>query len=77
MSRYFIEIAYKGTVFNGIQIQLAGLTVQGEINRALSTIFKQEIQTTTASRTDAGVHAQQNFCTSILNTLFQVAYYIA
>ncbi len=61
MPRYFIEIAYKGTVFNGIQIQLAGLTVQGEINRALSTIFKQEILTTTASRTDAGVHAQQNF----------------
>ena len=61
MARYFIEVAYLGTSFNGFQIQDNQLTVQGEVNRALSLILKQEIQTTTSSRTDAGVHAYQNF----------------
>ena len=61
MARYFIEVAYLGTSFNGFQIQDNQLTVQGEINRALSLILKQAIQTTTSSRTDAGVHAYQNF----------------
>jgi tRNA pseudouridine38-40 synthase len=61
MARYFIEVAYLGTSFNGFQIQGKQLTIQGEINRALSLVLKQEIQTTTSSRTDAGVHAYQNF----------------
>lgn len=61
MPRYFVEVSYKGTAFRGFQIQDNGITVQGEINRALSIIFKEEIQTTTSSRTDAGVHARQNF----------------
>jgi tRNA pseudouridine38-40 synthase len=61
MARYFIEVAYLGTSFNGFQIQDKQLTIQGEINRALSLVLKQEIQTTTSSRTDAGVHAYQNY----------------
>jgi tRNA pseudouridine38-40 synthase len=62
MQRYFIEIAYKGTAFNGFQIQDNAATIQGEINKALSIIFKEQaIETTTSSRTDAGVHAYQNF----------------
>ena len=61
MARYFIEVAYLGTSFNGFQIQDKQLTIQGEINRALSIVLKQEIQTTTSSRTDSGVHAYQNY----------------
>jgi tRNA pseudouridine38-40 synthase len=61
MARYFIEVAYLGTSFNGFQIQENQLTIQGEINSALSLILKEEIQTTTSSRTDAGVHAYQNY----------------
>lgn len=62
MPRYFIEVAYKGCRFNGFQVQQdKGITIQGEINRALGVFFKEEIQTTTSSRTDAGVHALQNF----------------
>lgn len=61
MARYFIEVAYKGTSFAGFQAQPNQLTIQGEINHALSTLFKISIDTTTSSRTDAGVHAYQNF----------------
>lgn len=61
MPRYFIEIAYKGTHFKGFQIQQNAASIQGEINKALLIILKQDIATTTSSRTDAGVHALQNF----------------
>lgn len=62
MPRYFLEVAYKGAAFHGFQLQNdGGLTVQGEVNRALQILFRQDIQTTTSSRTDAGVHAKQNF----------------
>lgn len=59
--RYFIEVAYKGTAFNGFQIQDNGLTVQAEIDRAISLLMRVKIVTTGSSRTDAGVHAFQNF----------------
>lgn len=61
MSRYFIEVAYKGTDFKGFQIQPNAVTIQGEINKAIQTVLKTEIITSPSSRTDAGVHALQNF----------------
>jgi tRNA pseudouridine38-40 synthase len=61
MPRYFLEVAYKGTSFKGFQSQLNGPTIQGEINNVLQTLLRVPILTTTSSRTDAGVHAQQNF----------------
>ena len=61
MPRYFIEVGYKGTSFRGFQIQDNAATIQGQINQALQTILKTSIETTTSSRTDAGVHAHQNF----------------
>ncbi len=61
MPRYFIEVAYKGTHFKGFQIQQNADSIQGEINKALQIILKTAIQSTTSSRTDAGVHALQNF----------------
>jgi len=61
MPRYFIEVSYKGTSFRGFQVQENAVTVQGELNKALATLFKSEIETTTSSRTDSGVHALQNF----------------
>lgn len=61
MPRYFIEVAYKGTHFKGFQIQQNADSIQGEINKALQIILKTDIQSTTSSRTDAGVHALQNF----------------
>ena len=61
MRRFFIEIAYNGLNYHGWQIQSNANSVQAEINKALSTILKQEICVTGAGRTDTGVHAQQLF----------------
>jgi tRNA pseudouridine38-40 synthase len=61
MHRYFIELAYKGTDYSGFQIQDTGVTIQSELTEALQTIFRQSFQLTGSSRTDAGVHAEQNY----------------
>jgi tRNA pseudouridine38-40 synthase len=61
MHRYFIELAYKGSNYSGFQIQDTGVTIQSELTDALQTIFRQAFQLTGSSRTDAGVHAEQNY----------------
>lgn len=57
MARYFITLKFDGTRYHGWQVQPNGITVEGEIERALSTILRQEIDIVGAGRTDAGVHA--------------------
>jgi tRNA pseudouridine38-40 synthase len=59
--RYFIEIAYLGTVFHGWQLQENAITVQGEIESALSTVLGEKVAIHGSSRTDTGVHARQQF----------------
>lgn len=62
MARYFIELAYDGTDFNGWQHQTnAERTVQDEIDKALSLVLQSNIRTTGSSRTDTGVHAEQSY----------------
>lgn len=61
MPRYFLEVAYKGTAYKGFQAQQNATTIQGEVEKALQIIFNKHFQLTGASRTDAGVHALQNF----------------
>jgi tRNA pseudouridine38-40 synthase len=61
MSRYFLEVAYKGTNYSGFQSQHNANTVQAEIEKAFSILQRAEIVLTGSSRTDAGVHALQNF----------------
>jgi tRNA pseudouridine38-40 synthase len=61
MARYFIDVAYKGTNYAGFQIQQNANTVQAEVQKALQVYFRQPFELTGSSRTDAGVHAQQNF----------------
>ncbi len=57
MARYFIELAYNGRNYHGWQIQPGTPTVQEVLNRALSTLLREEIQVVGAGRTDTGVHA--------------------
>lgn len=57
MSRHFIKLAYNGIGFHGWQIQDNAITVQGELNKALSLLLSQEIKTTGCGRTDTGVNA--------------------
>lgn len=57
--RYFVWFSYDGTAYHGWQIQPNGNSVQAELQRALSTLLREEISVTGAGRTDAGVHARQ------------------
>ncbi len=57
MHRYFIYLSYNGKNYCGWQIQPNGITVQEELEKALSTLLRQPIGITGAGRTDAGVHA--------------------
>lgn len=61
MPRYFLEIGYKGTNYSGFQVQENAKTIQSSVEAALYTLYRQEISLTGSSRTDAGVHALQNF----------------
>jgi tRNA pseudouridine38-40 synthase len=61
MPRYFIELAYKGANYSGFQIQQNANSIQAELTKALHIIFKASFELTGSSRTDAGVHALQNF----------------
>jgi tRNA pseudouridine38-40 synthase len=61
MPRYFIEVSYKGTRYSGFQVQQNAPTIQSEVEKALVTRFRESFILTGASRTDAGVHALQNY----------------
>lgn len=59
MPRIALCLEYDGTAFKGFQRQPAshGPTVQGVLERALSTIAAEPVSVACAGRTDAGVHA--------------------
>ena len=61
MSRYFLEVAYKGTLYSGFQIQDNATSIQEEVEKALAIFFRAPIPLTGSSRTDTGVHAMQNY----------------
>lgn len=61
MSRYFIEVAYKGTCYSGLQVQENANTIQAEIEKTFKILHWNPVVLTGSSRTDAGVHALQNF----------------
>lgn len=58
--RVKLTVAYDGTDYCGWQVQPNGITIQEELDRALSDLFGREIKTVGASRTDSGVHALGN-----------------
>ena len=61
MPRYFLEVSYKGGLYSGFQSQHNANTVQAEVEKAIEILEKEKITLTGSSRTDAGVHALQNF----------------
>ncbi len=62
MPRYFIDFAYKGTNYHGWQSQPDTVkTVQETLEKKLSMVLRMPIKVTGAGRTDAGVHARQQF----------------
>lgn len=60
MRRIKLIVAYDGTNYHGWQFQPGSSTIEGELNKHLSELFKEEITVIGASRTDTGVHALCN-----------------
>jgi len=60
--RYVLELSYKGTHYSGWQVQKnTSNTIQRAVNEKLSTLLQEETLVTASGRTDAGVHAKQNY----------------
>lgn len=57
-STYSLTVAYNGAPFCGFARQPGQLTVQGELEQALALLFRRDVPTVCAGRTDAGVHAR-------------------
>ena len=57
MTRIKLIIQYDGTNFSGWQLQPGKRTVQGELEKALSFLLKEDVRTYASGRTDSGVSA--------------------
>jgi tRNA pseudouridine38-40 synthase len=57
VNKYKLLIAYDGTKYGGWQIQPNALSIQEVIQKALSTLLREDVVATGAARTDSGVHA--------------------
>lgn len=57
--RYFIYFSFDGTNYHGWQIQPNGISVQEQLETALSTLLREKVPVVGAGRTDAGVHARK------------------
>jgi len=56
--RYALGVEYAGGQFCGWQRQGEGVSIQGEVEAALSSVADAGVAVTCAGRTDAGVHAR-------------------
>jgi tRNA pseudouridine38-40 synthase len=57
MATVRLQIEYDGSGFRGWAKQPGLRTVQGELEAALATVLREEVELTVAGRTDTGVHA--------------------
>jgi tRNA pseudouridine38-40 synthase len=55
--RLALLVEYQGTAYGGSQLQANTQTIQGALERALSSLTGESIRLALAGRTDAGVHA--------------------
>lgn len=55
--RYFLQLSYKGTRYHGWQVQPNAVSVQQVVEKALSTLLRENVAVVGAGRTDTGVHA--------------------
>lgn len=68
MKRVKLIVAYDGTNYCGWQVQPNGVTIESVLNQHLSSLLKEEIVVTGASRTDSGVHSLGNVAIFDTNT---------
>jgi tRNA pseudouridine38-40 synthase len=61
MARYFFEVTYNGSPYNGWQSQANATGVQSVVEKALGTILREATPIVASGRTDTGVHCVQQF----------------
>lgn len=70
--RYFIKLAYNGSLYHGWQIQPNAASVQETLNKALSVLLHSDISLMGAGRTDTGVHAREMYAHFDFETVFDI-----
>lgn len=68
VKRIRLFVAYDGTAYHGWQIQKNAVTIESELNRAISDLVGSDVMVIGASRTDAGVHSMGNVAVFDSNT---------
>jgi tRNA pseudouridine38-40 synthase len=71
--RYFFEISYLGTPYNGWQSQNNATGVQSVVEKALSTVLREQVAIVASGRTDTGVHCAQQFFHADIEKTFEPA----
>ena len=77
--RVLLEVAYDGTDYHGFAYQENAVTIEGELNKAISDLEGRQVEVIGASRTDTGVHAEKNIAvydTERINEEWKAAYAI-
>ncbi len=59
---YRLDVAYDGARFDGFQSQSSKNAIQDHLEKALTILLRHPVKVQGASRTDRGVHAQQQVC---------------
>jgi tRNA pseudouridine38-40 synthase len=57
--RYFIKLAYNGSLYHGWQYQPNASSIQETMNKAISTLLNSEISI--MEKEDTGVHAREMY----------------
>ncbi len=74
--RYFFEISYKGTRYNGWQSQNNATGVQSIVEEVMTKLFREEISIVASGRTDTGVHCEQQYFHTDIEKQFDAEAYI-
>lgn len=61
--KILLELSYDGSAYHGWQVQKNAPSVQSAVQNAAEQLLGAPCAVTGCSRTDAGVHARQYFCT--------------